>query len=277
MSEKTEIKRQRTKRRKEIKNILNSLPSKSRIKEIYECYDLSRQQLYAAAMHYIDGRFDDSVLHSSLSVEIALLFKLDEKMDEKERLKIQEKRRGLHFGEMIDLGEKKKILSKELAKKCRELNQLRHMYAHPANIVAFVKDYYRKMYSLGENLLPRKIVEEFAQKMPKELIEKLTSEHFKGVLNEMMNRIKVLDKIPDVDWAARQSTLAFHRKRLSDFSREMTGKFLTSSFFKKLVDRRFSVEKLIRHIQSSFPYGKNDALDALNNAYDVLKGLEIIG
>ena len=276
MSEKTEIKRQRTKRRKEIKNILNSLPSKSRIKEIYECYDLSRQQLYAAAVHYIDGRFDDSVLHSSLSVEIALLFKLDEKMDEKERLKIQEKRRGLHFGEMIDLGEKKKILSKELAKKCRELNQLRHMYAHPANIVAFVKDYYRKMYSLGENLLPRKMVEEFAQKMPKELIEKLTSEHFKGVLNEMMNRIKVLDKIPDVDWAARQSTLAFHRKRLSNFSREMTGKFLTSSFFKKLVDRRLSLEKLIRHIQSSFPYGKNDALDALNNAYDVLKGLEIL-
>ena len=277
MSEKTEIKRQRTKRRKEIKNILNNLPSKSRIKEIYECYDLSRQQLYAAAVHYIDGRFDDSVLHSSLSVEIALLFKLDEKMDEKERLKIQEKRRGLHFGEMIDLGEKKKILSKDLAKKCRELNQLRHMYAHPANIVAFVKDYYRKMYSLGENLLPRKIVEEFAQKMPKELIEKLTSEHFKGVLNEMMNRIKVLDKIPDVDWAARQSTLAFHRKRLSNFSREMTDKFLTSSFFKKLVDRRLSLEKLIRHIQSSFPYGKNDALDALNNAYDVLKGLEIIG
>ena len=277
MSEKTEIRRQRTKRRKEIKNILNSLPSKSRIKEIYECYDLSRQQLYAAAVHYIDGRFDDSVLHSSLSVEIALLFKLDEKMDEKERLKIQEKRRGLHFGEMIDLGEKKKILSKELAKKCRELNQLRHMYAHPANIVAFVKDYYRKMYSLGENLLPRKMVEEFAQKMPKELIEKLTSEHFKGVLNEMMNRIKVLDKIPDVDWAARQSTLAFHRKRLSNFSREMTDKFLTSSFFKKLVDRRLSLEKLIRHIQSSFPYGKNDALDALNNAYDVLKGLEIIG
>ena len=277
MSEKTEIKRQRTKRRKEIKNILNSLPSKSRIKEIYECYDLSRQQLYAAAVHYIDGRFDDSVLHSSLSVEIALLFKLDEKMDEKERLKIQEKRRGLHFGEMIDLGEKKKILSKKLAKKCRELNQLRHMYAHPANIVAFVKDYYRKMYSLGENLLPRKMVEEFAQKMPKELIEKLTSEHFKGVLNEMMNRIKVLDKIPDVDWAARQSTLAFHRKRLSNFSREMTDKFLTSSFFKKLVDRRLSLEKLIRHIQSSFPYGKNDALDALNNAYDVLKGLEIIG
>lgn len=276
MSEKTEIKRQRTKRRKEIKNILNSLPSKSRIKEIYECYDLSRQQLYAAAVHYIDGRFDDSVLHSSLSVEIALLFKLDEKMDEKERLKIQEKRRGLHFGEMIDLGEKKKILSKDLAKKCRELNQLRHMYAHPANIVAFVKDYYRKMYSLGENLLPRKMVEEFAQKMPKELIEKLTSEHFKGVLNEMMNRIKVLDKIPDVDWAARQSTLAFHRKRLSNFSREMTGKFLTSSFFKKLVDRRLSLEKLIRHIQSSFPYGKNDALDALNNAYDVLKGLEIL-
>ena len=276
MSEKTEIKRQRTKRRKEIKNILNSLPSKSRIKEIYECYDLSRQQLYAAAVHYIDGRFDDSVLHSSLSVEIALLFKLDEKMDEKERLKIQEKRRGLHFGEMIDLGEKKKILSKDLAKKCRELNQLRHMYAHPANIVAFVKDYYRKMYSLGENLLPRKIVEEFAQKMPKELIEKLTSEHFKGVLNEMMNRIKVLDKIPDVDWAARQSTLAFHRKRLSNFSREMTDKFLTSSFFKKLVDRRLSLEKLIRHIQSSFPYGKNDALDALNNAYDVLKGLEIL-
>jgi len=276
MSEKTEIRRQRTKRRKEIKNILNSLPSKSRIKEIYECYDLSRQQLYAAAVHYIDGRFDDSVLHSSLSVEIALLFKLDEKMDEKERLKIQEKRRGLHFGEMIDLGEKKKILSKELAKKCRELNQLRHMYAHPANIVAFVKDYYRKMYSLGENLLPRKMVEEFAQKMPKELIEKLTSEHFKGVLNEMMNRIKVLDKIPDVDWAARQSTLAFHRKRLSNFSREMTDKFLTSSFFKKLVDRRLSLEKLIRHIQSSFPYGKNDALDALNNAYDVLKGLEIL-
>ena len=276
MSEKTEIKRQRTKRRKEIKNILNNLPSKSRIKEIYECYDLSRQQLYAAAVHYIDGRFDDSVLHSSLSVEIALLFKLDEKMDEKERLKIQEKRRGLHFGEMIDLGEKKKILSKDLAKKCRELNQLRHMYAHPANIVAFVKDYYRKMYSLGENLLPRKIVEEFAQKMPKELIEKLTSEHFKGVLNEMMNRIKVLDKIPDVDWAARQSTLAFHRKRLSNFSREMTGKFLTPLFFKKLVDRRLSLEKLIRHIQSSFPYGKNDALDALNNAYDVLKGLEIL-
>jgi len=28
-------------------------------------------------------------------------------MDEKERLEIQEKRRGLHFGEMIDLGEKK--------------------------------------------------------------------------------------------------------------------------------------------------------------------------
>jgi len=276
MSEKTEIKRQRTKRRKEIKNILNSLPSKSRIKEIYECYDLSRQQLYAAAIHYIDGRFDDSVLHSSLSVEIALLFKLDEKMDEKERLKIQEKRRGLHFGEMIDLGEKKKILSKDLAKKCRELNQLRHMYAHPANIVAFVKDYYRKMYSLGENFLPREMVEEFAQKMPKELIEKLTSKHFKGVLNEMVNRIKVLDKIPDVDWAARQSTLAFHRKRLSNFSREMTDKFLTSSFFKKLVDRRLSLEKLIRHIQSSFPYGKNDALDALNNAYDVLKGLEIL-
>lgn len=275
MGEKTEIRRQRTKRRKEIKNILNSLP-KSRIKEIHERYDLSRQQLYAAAVHYIDGRFDDSVLHSSLSVEIALLFRLDEKMDKKERLEIQEKRRGLHFGEMIDLGEKKKILSKELAKKCRELNQLRHMYAHPANIVAFVKDYYRKMYSLGENLLPRKMVEEFAQKMPKELIEKLTSEHFKGVLNEMMNRIKVLDKIPDVDWAARQSTLTFHRKRLSNFSREMTGKFLTSSFFKKLVNRRLSLEKLIRHIQSSFPYGKNDALDALNNAYDVLKGLEIL-
>jgi len=76
--------------------------------------------------------------------------------------------------------------------------------------------------------------------MPKKLIEKLISEHFRGVLNEMANRIKVLDKIPDVDWAARQSTLAFHRKRLPDFSREMTSKFLTSSFSRNWLIKVFS-------------------------------------
>jgi len=276
MSEKAEIKRQRAKRRKEIKNILNSLPPRSRIKKIHECYDLSRQQLYAAAVHYIDGRFDDSVLHSSLSVEIALLFKLGEKMDEKEKLKIQEKKRGLHFGEMIDLGEKKKILSRELAKRCKELNQLRHMYVHPANNVAFVKDYYRKMYTLGKEQTFHEMVEEFAQRLPKVLVRKIMSEHFKRVLNKMMNHIKVLDQIPNVDWAARQSTLVFHRKRLSKFSHEMMSEFLTLPFFRKLTDRRFSPAKLINYIQSSFPYGKKDALDALNNAYDVLKGLEVL-
>jgi len=274
MSEK-EIRRQRAKRRDKIKDILNSLPPKSKIEEIHECYDLSRRHLYVAAGHFIDGKFEDSIFHSSLSVEIALLFKLDEKLNEKEKLKIQERKRGLHFGEMIDLGEKKRILSRELAEKCRELNQLRHMYAHPANSVAFVKDYYRRMYSFGEEFPIHKGIEEFARQLPEELIKKIKSKCFKERLDKMRERIKILERIPSVDWAARPSTLAFHRERLSKFSYEMISKLLTPSFFRKLTDRRFSLEKLIRYIQSVFSYTEKEAQNALYNAYDVLKGLEI--
>ncbi len=70
---------------KQVKNYIKELPTMKELNELREPEDLSRISYLGALQRYQIKAFDDTILHASNSVEIALLFKLDPLLEEIEK------------------------------------------------------------------------------------------------------------------------------------------------------------------------------------------------
>lgn len=238
-------------KREEIANeLFKNLPSKEILEQIQEPDDLSRLDYYGAIQRFKAQSYSDTVIHSSISVEIALLFRLDKKLNSTEKQVIKAKG-GLTFGGVINKAYKKEILNKEDYEKAITLNHLRNMLAHPGNHIALIKSQKDNLPTIIENLS-----EEISK--DKETIEKLQLQISKSLKKFEAAQTLVhsyvdsrLETIPDLSWSAKQDTLSAQQAILDDYYKNMVKQLFTKEGLKELLK---NLGNLVSYAQSQFSY-----------------------
>lgn len=268
------IKKARLQRERQVRHIVKILPSKKSLDALGDPKKLPMTSLFAATQRYVLGTYDDCVLHSAFSVEMALLLKLDQELEakEKEEIKKQSARAGaLSFGKVIRMAEKRHILSKNNMDKVWVLYNLRNMFAHPGNWVTFVKrqspEVASKMVQNAISDLPAMM--EGIKAIAKQKVVFLESAGKK--LQKYADRR--LGKIPNLEWAAHQGTLSFQQERTKSYYVRITKDFLTR---KTLEDFIKHLNNFPEYVQKRYPYPQEIAFEALEIAFEILKHLDIL-
>ncbi len=127
-------------RKKQIDHLLEMLPSRESISELGDPRKLVQGLLQDAVQSYVQGRFSYCILQSATSLEMALLLELDKRMSpaDKQKQKQELSGRALSFGKLIALSKRRGILDEQIAREAFVLHNLRSIFAHPANVIAFV-------------------------------------------------------------------------------------------------------------------------------------------
>lgn len=265
--------------RRKVKYFFQALPPIKTVKGLREADDLPRISLHGALERFVLGAYEDCVFHSTFSVEIALLLRLDKKLspDEKESIRQEAIRNktGLMFGKIISRAREKSILNDDNVEKAWALNNLRNMYAHPANWVAFVKQQYRMSTLNIEEEMPEiyTMVKERLTSMSLPLKKDVIMKILEPAQKKTSEYLKRLEKIPDLDWCASQDTLGFQSKKIKDYYKEILRDVLSA---KGLMDLIKHVSSIVTYAQNKYPYNERNAHKALVYAYEILRDLEVI-
>lgn len=270
----SQIKKARLERQRQVRHIVKRLPSKKALKSLGDPKKLPMLSLFAATSRYVLGAFEDCVLHSAFSVEMTLLLILDQEMTDKEKEDIKErsKRSGaLSFGKVIQLSKEHHILNQDSMQRIWILYNLRNMFAHPGNWVAFVKHQYPEtVIEMAPELildLPSLIggIEDIIKQ--KAIPLKRAAETGQKYLDER------LGEIPDFEWAAHQGTLSFQQERAKSYYVRIIKDFLTRKTFKDFMKH---LKDFPEYAQKRYRYPQETAYEALEIAFKILKRLEIL-
>ena len=261
-------------RRKEIKYILNSLPSERSLKKLGDPKKLPLIGLYSACQRFLSGFDDDCVLHSAFACEMALLLMLDKKLDETKKKEIK-KHGGLSFGKTIGIAKKLNIIDRETLEKINILKNLRDMYAHPANWVTLIKsieyDVFHNQELIKKALQEASLTKSEINHLSRKLNHQKASEAYEKIEKYLKQR---LGKIPTLEWAAEPGTLEFQKKRaVQTLLKRIINDMVKKGEMAKLLKYRGSIPN---YIIRKYPFPKQIALEALRIAYEVLKALHFI-
>ena len=267
------IKKARLQRERQVSHILKNLPSKKSLEALGDPKKLPLLSLFAATQRYILEAYNDCILHSAFSVEIALLLRLDQELEAKEKEEIKRKSEhvgALSFGKVIHIAEKRQLLSKNDMDKIWILYNLRNMFAHPGNWVTFVKQQsFETAREMLSNMIPElpTLMEGIKDVAKRKAL-------FSRTYKEMQKYVDLrLSKIPNLDWAAHQGTLSFQQKRIKSYYVRITKDFLTRRTLKDFIKHS---DKWPQYIRKRYPYPQEIALEALEIAFEILKHLEIL-
>lgn len=257
-------------REKQVHHIIKALPSKKSLEALGDPRKLPLIGLSAATQRYVVEAFDDCILHSAFSVELALLMKLDEKLDVTEKETIR-KSKGLTFGRTIRLAEDKQILEKEYIGKVWILFNLRNMFAHPANWVSFIK---RQSPETIAKMLPTIVPEVSVLSKRIEGIAQQEIQSLRRGLSEMQRYVSSkIGKFPELEWAAHQGTLSFQEEDAKSYFAPLIRDLLQPENFRLFTRQKDAV---VKHLQEQYPYFQEIAYKALDIAFDVLKHLNFL-
>jgi hypothetical protein len=205
---------------------------------IHETYDLSRQELRAAINRYIIGYFGDSIYHSTLAIETALLVKLDETLSQEEKDAIQRsinpknaKPLSFTFGVILDEANRsgREIISNtDVEQKIRFLIEIRNRYIHASNLnAAFIKSYKEKLIpqiELGLGRIDSIQTNSIINLMFKNFLSKA-----KDLLEENQ---RVIVNLPSFEWCTKEKTKITTQDGVDAFLDEIFNRI------EKEVDRR---------------------------------------
>lgn len=264
----------RLQREKQVEHIVKMLPSEQMIIELGDPENLSSGFLLGATSKYVSGAFPDSILQSAIAVEMTLLLELDRRMsqEEKQSQKNNLKGQALSFGRLIKMAKQKGIVDSKLAEKIFVLHNLRNIFAHPANVISFVlgqrdPEISEKMQAKWKNRLSEK-----GEKLP--LSERTLLNVTLTLLQKIMN--KKVGKIPNLDWAAHQSTLSFQQNRLQLYYDRIASDLLSSGLLQALIkEGAMSDFNLYSYITLMYPYQQEIAFEALEIALASLKEISL--
>jgi len=271
--------RNKRKRKEKVKYIFQALPPPKTVKNLREADDLPRISLHGALQRYVLGAHEDCIFHCAFSVEMALLLRLDRQLtkDEKESIRHEctRSKTGLMFGKIINTARENAIINNDDSKKAWKLDLLRNMYAHPGNLVAFIKQQYRMRTMNLEEEMPE--IYAMAQERLKSMKLMSKKETILKILEpaqrKVSNHLKILERLPDLDWCASQDTLGYQSKRIKDYYEEIVRDILSP---KGLMDLIKHAANIAIYAQTKYPYAERDAYEALTYAYEILRSLKVI-
>lgn len=125
------------------------------IKRFSDEYNMPMTEFIQSLDRYRLGCFNDSIIHSALSLELGLALKLDQTLTDKDKIKYNKK--PMSFEKLLNSSIGKNILQTEYAKDVSEIINLRNMFVHPGNWAQLYKNL--EFSKLNESTFIEKILD----------------------------------------------------------------------------------------------------------------------
>jgi hypothetical protein len=250
-----------------------------------ETRDISRFELIAGIQRYLIGFFDDSIYHSTLSVEMGLLIRLDEELSENEKEQIHQRINSqdgppfsFTFGAIFDEAKRKnrKIMTDEkMQKKIAKIIETRNTHIHASNFTAAT-------IQSSKEVLPLQIEKGLTDI---ELIEKTP---VKMLMNKSLSKMKkflvdtnsTIESLPSFEWCTKDKQRSRTHNGVSSHFNEQFAlidaiKSKQPSLTEKIRVGAHSAEFVRGFSEDSYP--KRMAMETIKDSFDVLHGLGLFG
>lgn len=180
---------------------------------IHETYDLARQEIRASLNRYVIGYYGESIYHSTLAVETALLLKLDELLSDAEKNEIHNsinskdnRPLSFTFGAILDESKRKnrKIINNtEFEQKIKFLIEVRNRYIHANNLnVSFIKSYKEKLLTQIEFGL--KNIDTLDEIRLLKLIPS-TRKSLQEAKEKLLETKRMIQNLPNLEWCTKEN------------------------------------------------------------------------
>jgi hypothetical protein len=249
---------------------------------IHETRDIARQEFLAGVQRYLIGFFDDSIYHSTLSVEMGLLIRLEEELSIAEKSVIHDsinsktKPLSFTFGTIFDEAKKRNsniIKNKQTLKKIAKIIDTRNTHIHASN---FTSASILSMKEIGPPEIEKGLKD-------LELIEKtpLVKIWIKKSLPQLRSRLtetrSVIENLPSFEWCTKDKQRTQAQNDVNDFFNDqfnLIDEIRHIDSTKEKVQTGLHSRKLIRDM-SEENYSKRKALETIRDSFEVLKGIGI--
>lgn len=263
------VKEEQLERAIEISSILEKLNNYPYFKNktylnIRNGYDFSRDEMRGACLRYIYGQFQDSILYACFSVEMGLIGRLDEILNNNEKSAIMKNKRPLTLNNLIDEAFNKKILSSNSKQNIYELLEIRNIHIHAVNLISpLIISYQKITKNIDQSIFDKDIFEEKI-KLLDDFLPGFNSEILKKYdIDDILLAYKSVNNLPTFRWAANQKYLKLIEDEVENIMANMTTALLSGN------------SEMINDLFNSYILRKR-SLNALNIAEKILCEIKIL-
>jgi hypothetical protein len=254
-------------------------------RRIRETRDIARQEFLAGVQRYLIGFFEDSIYHSTLSVEMGLLTRLEEELSDDEKRAIhdrinskKEKPSPFTFGVIFDESKRKGrniIRNQQTEQRIAKIIDVRNTHIHASNFTS------ASILSMKQKGLPEikkyvKYIDQIEEIPLVNVMSKKWLPQAKNLLNETQSAI---ERLPSFEWCTKDKQRAQAQENINNFFSEIFGSIDALQKIQSLSEKvQLGVHsrKFIRDV-SERDYQKTLALETIRDSFAVLKSIGIFG
>ena len=249
---------------------------------LYETRDIARLELLTGIQRYLVGFFEDSIYHSTLSVEMGLLTRLDEELsdDEKrvvhDRINAKEKPLPFTFGVIFDESKRKGrniIRDKRTERRIAKIIGVRNTHIHASNFAS------ASILSLKQIAVPeiKKSIKGIDQIQETPLLNIVLKKWLPQAKNILTEKQLTIEGLPTFEWCTKDVRRSQAKEDIDNFFSELFGSIDAIQKIESLSEKvRLGVHsrKFIRKF-SEKNYSKAMAVESIHDSFYVLKSIGI--
>jgi hypothetical protein len=251
---------------------------------IHTLRDIAREEFRASVQRYLIGYFDDSIHHSTISVETGLLIRLEETLTEEEKKQLHDKINGerplsFTFGVIFDEAKRKErriVEDKGIEHTISRTIGTRNTHIHGGNLTAAS---ILSMQQKGTLEIKNGLAQ--LERLEKRNIAKLIAKDFmpqaRAKLIETQNDI---NNLPSLEWCTQDKHREKTKKELDAYFTDIFAKVENLEKNMETITDKVRIglhsKEIIREITSD-TYHKRKALETIHESFIVLRYLGFFG
>lgn len=247
---------------------------------IHTFRDIAREEFRAGVQRYLIGFFDDSIHHSTISVETGLLIRLEETLTDEEKTQLHDKINGerplsFTFGLIFDEAKRKErriVEDKKIELTISRTIGTRNTHIHGGNFMAASILSMRQNVSLEiKNGLAR------LERLEKRNIAKLIGKDFMPIARaKLIETQNDINNLPSLEWCTQDKHREKTKEELDAYVTDMFGKVENIGKNMETITGKVRIglhsKEIIREITSD-TYHKRKALETIHDSFIVLRYL----
>ncbi len=250
---------------------------------MHETRDIARQEFLAGVQRYLIGFFEDSIYHSTLSVEMGLLIRLEEELSDNEKKAIydrinskKDKPAPFTFGVIFDESKRKGrniIKNEQTQQRIAKIIDVRNTHIHASNFTS------ASILSVKEKGLPKieKSIKEINEIQETPLVNVMLKKWLFKAKNLLTESKATIESLPSFEWCTRDKQRSLAQDNINNFFSEIfasIGALQNIQSLSEKVQLGLHSRKFIRDL-SKRDYSKTQALETIRDSFAVLKSIDI--
>lgn len=196
---------------------------------IRETRDIARQEFLAGVQRYLIGFFEDSIYHSTLSVETGLLIRLEEELSDDEKRAIhdrinskKEKPSPFTFGVIFDESKRKGrniVRNEQTEQRIAKIINVRNTHIHASNFTS------ASILSMKQKGLPeiKKYVKQIDQIEETPLANVVLKKWLSQAKNVLTETQSAIEGLPAFEWCTKDEQRSKAQENINNFFSEIFG------------------------------------------------------